>query len=199
MTAEDVAYSFNLVRTQGILEYRRVVEGYIDHVEVEDPHRITFHFTGTAPMRDRVGFAGGTAVFSKAWFEKTGARLDKATKAPFLSTGAYVLDSFDFNTRVIYKRNPDYWGNDLAFNRGRNNFDRIRVEYFADSDAAFEGFKAGDYTFRTGPRATISRRSRRAGSSARRSPTAMSARGFPGSSTSTGRAGRTSACARRSG
>ena len=149
MTAEDVAYSFNLFQTQGILEYRRVVEGYIDHVEVEDPHRITFHFTGTAPMRDRVGFAGGTAVFSKAWFEKTGARLDKATKAPFLSTGAYVLDSFDFNTRVIYKRNPDYWGNDLAFNRGRNNFDRIRVEYFADSDAAFEGFKAGDYTFRT--------------------------------------------------
>src|SRR5690606_32165301 len=38
--------------------------------------------------------------------------------------------------------------NDLPIMRGRNNFDTIRVEYFADSDAAFEAFKAGAYTFR---------------------------------------------------
>ncbi len=149
MTAEDVEFSFNLFLEQGITEYRRIVEGFIDRVAVEGPHRITFHFTETAPLRDRVGFAGGTPVFSKAWFERTGVRLDKSTQQPFMSTGAYVLDSFKFNSRVVYKRNPDYWGKDLAFNRGRNNFDSIRVEYFADSDAAFEGFKAGDYSFRT--------------------------------------------------
>ncbi|MDI3338489.1 extracellular solute-binding protein [Defluviimonas aestuarii] len=149
MTADDVEYSFNLFLTQGILEYRRVVEGYIDRVEVEGPYRITFYFTDTAPMRDRVGFAGGTPVFSKAWFEETGTRLDKSTQQPFMSTGAYVLDSAKFNSRIVYKRNPDYWGNDIPFNKGRNNFNTIRVEYFADSDAAFEGFKAGDYTFRT--------------------------------------------------
>jgi microcin C transport system substrate-binding protein len=149
MTAEDVAYSFNLFQTQGIPEYRAVVEGYIDRVEVEGPYRITFHFTETAPIRDRVGFAGGTPVFSKAWFEKTGTRLDKSTKSPFMATGAYVLDSFDYNRQVVYRRNPDYWGNDVPFMQGRNNFDRVRVEYFADSDAAFEGFKRGVYTFRT--------------------------------------------------
>ena len=149
MTADDVAFSFNLFQTQGIPEYRAIVEGFIDRVEVEGPHRISFYFTESASLRDRVGFAGGTPVFSKAWFETTGTRLDKASKAPFLSTGAYVLDSFDFNRQVVYKRNPDYWGEALPFNKGRNNFDRIRVEYFADGDAAFEGFKAGVYTFRT--------------------------------------------------
>jgi len=148
MTAEDVAFSFNLFQTQGIPEYRAIVENFIDEVVVEGPYRITFRFTDQAPIRDRVTFAGGTPVFSKAWFEETGARLDEATQTPFMSTGAYVLDSFDFNRQVIYARNPDYWGDDIPFNRGRNNFDRIRVEYFADSDAAFEGFKAGDYTFR---------------------------------------------------
>lgn len=148
MTAEDVAFSFNLFQTQGISEYRRIVEGFIKEVKVENPYRITFTFNPDASLRDRVGLAGGVPVFSKAWFEKTGARLDKASKTPFMSTGPYVLDSFDYNRRVVYTRNPDYWGNDLPFNRGRNNFDRIRVEYFADGDAAFEGFKAGDYTFR---------------------------------------------------
>ncbi len=149
MTADDVEFSFNLFLTQGIVEYRRVVETFIDRVEVETPYRITFHFTDEAPIRDRVGFAGGTPVFSKAWFKATGARLDESTQVPFMSTGAYVLDSFDFNRQVIYKRNPDYWGEGLPFNVGRNNFDRIRVEYFADSGAAMEGFKAGEYTFRT--------------------------------------------------
>lgn len=149
MTAEDVAFSFNLFQTQGIPEYRRIVEGFIEEVVVESPYRITFRFTAEAPLRDRVGFAGGTPVFSKAWFEETGIRLDGSTQQPFMSTGAYVLDSFDFNRRVVYRRNPDYWGEGIPFNRGRNNFDRIRVEYFADSDAAFEGFKAGVYTFRT--------------------------------------------------
>lgn len=149
MTAEDIAFSFDLFLTQGIVEYRRVVETFIDRVEIENPYRITFYFTGEAPMRDRVGFAGGTPAFSKAWFAETGARLDESTQVPFMSTGPYVLDSFDFNRQVIYKRNLDYWGEDLPINKGRNNFDRIRVEYFADSGAAMEGFKAGEYTFRT--------------------------------------------------
>jgi microcin C transport system substrate-binding protein len=148
MTAEDVAFSFNLFMTQGIPEYRVVVEGFIREVVVEGPYRITFHFNPDSSVRDRVGLAGGTPVFSKAWFEAKGMRLDQSTREPFMSTGAYVLDSFDFNRRVVYRRNPDYWGEKHPFNIGRNNFDRIRVEYFADSDAAFEGFKAGVYTFR---------------------------------------------------
>ncbi|MCU0910491.1 MAG: extracellular solute-binding protein [Rhodobacteraceae bacterium] len=148
MTAEDVAYSFNLFQTQGIPEYRSVVEGFIKEVVVEGDYRITFRFNPDSSVRDRVGIAGGTPVFSKAWFEAKGQRLDQSTREPFMSTGAYVLDSFDFNRRVVYRRNPDYWGYDHPFSIGRNNFDRIRVEYFADSDAAFEGFKAGAYTFR---------------------------------------------------
>lgn len=148
MTAEDVAFSFNLFATQGISEYRKLVEGFVDKVEVEGPYRITFRFNPSSSVRDRVGIAGGTTVFSKAWFERTGVRLDKSTKEPFLSTGPYVLDSFEFNRRIVYRRNPGYWGENLPINKGRNNFDRIRVEYYGDYSAALEGFKAGDYTFR---------------------------------------------------
>jgi microcin C transport system substrate-binding protein len=59
-----------------------------------------------------------------------------------------MLEGYDINQRITYKRNPDYWGKDLPINVGRNNFDSIRVEYFGDPTAAFEGFKTGDYTFR---------------------------------------------------
>ncbi|MEC7763088.1 MAG: extracellular solute-binding protein [Pseudomonadota bacterium] len=148
MTAEDVLYSFNLFLEQGITEYRRIVEGFIENVEIVDDHTITFTFTDEAPIRERVGFAGGTPVFSQAWFEETGQRLDDSSDTPFMSTGAYVLESKDFNRQVVYAKNPDYWGADHPMQIGRNNFERIRVEYFADSQAAFEAFKAGAFTYR---------------------------------------------------
>ena len=148
MTADDVAFSFNLFQEQGIAEYRAIVEGFIENVEVIDPTTITFTFTDDAPPRDRIGFAGGTPIFSKTWFETTGTRLDEASDAPFLSTGAYVLDHAETNARVVYRYNPGYWGADHPMSIGQNNFETIRVEYFGDPTAAFEGFKAGAYTFR---------------------------------------------------
>ncbi|MGH1367741.1 MAG: extracellular solute-binding protein [Maritimibacter sp.] len=149
MTAEDVAFSFNLFLEQGLSEYRRIVEGFIQAVEVEGPHRIKFTFTETAPRNERVGFAGATTpVFSKAWFEKTGQRLDDSAEVPFMGTGPYVLGSKDFGRQVVYTRNPNYWGSSHPLQIGRNNFDSIRTEYFGDSQAAFEGFKGGAFTFR---------------------------------------------------
>ena len=148
MTAEDVAFSFNLFQEQGIAEYRAIVEGLLESVEVIDDHTIKFTFTDEAPIRERITFAGGTPVFSKAWFEETGARLDEASDTPFMSTGPYVLDRFDTNARIVYRSNPDYWGVDHPFSIGQNNYETIRVEYFGDPTAAFEGFKAGEYTFR---------------------------------------------------
>ena len=51
--------------------------------------------------------------------------------------------------QLIIREIPEYWGANLPINIGRNNFDKIRVEYFADYNSAFEGFKGGSYTFRT--------------------------------------------------
>lgn len=149
MTAEDVKFTHELFMEQGLPEYVNVVQGFVSSVEVLDTYRVKFNFTEEAPRRDVISFAGGTTIFSKAWFEKTGARLDESTLEPFMGTGPYMVDSYDIGRQIVYKRNPDFWGADLPFNVGQYNFDRIRVEYFADSSAAFEAFKAGEYTFRS--------------------------------------------------
>jgi microcin C transport system substrate-binding protein len=148
MTAEDIKFTFELFLEQGITEYRNVVEGFVASVEVLDTHRVKFTFTPEAPRRDVLTFAGGTQVFSKAWFEATGARIDESTLEPFMGTGPYMVESFDVGRQIVYGRSPDFWGADHPLNVGQNNFDRMRVEYFADSSAALEAFKAGVYTFR---------------------------------------------------
>ena len=148
MNAEDIKFTFELYLEQGITEYRNVYSQFIESVEVLDEYKIKFTFTDSAPRRDVVTWVGGTSAFSKDWFEETGTRLDETSDEPFMATGPYRLDSADIGRQIIYRYDPEWWGADLPINQGRNNFETIRVEYFADSNAAFEGFKAGAYTFR---------------------------------------------------
>ncbi|MBT2130261.1 extracellular solute-binding protein [Aliiroseovarius lamellibrachiae] len=146
--ASDVVFTHNLFMEQGLISYREGVSRIIKGVEALDEDRVKFTFTDESPVRERIEQAGASIVMSEAWYKETGARLDESRLEQALGTGPYVLDSFKVNERIIYKLNPDYWGKDLPINKGRWNFDTIRVEYFADSNAAFEGFTGGAYTFR---------------------------------------------------
>lgn len=148
LTAHDVAFSHNLLMEQGLPSYAAAVAEIIAGVEVIDDHTVRFNFIEGSPVRDRIGTAGGVPIWSKAWYETTGARLDESRLEISPGSGPYVLDRVDPGRQIIYRRNPDYWGADLPITQGRSNFDTIRVEYFADATAAFEAFKAGEFTFR---------------------------------------------------
>jgi microcin C transport system substrate-binding protein len=148
LTAEDVLFTYEIFLKEGLLSFRTVLAQFVDKVEVLDAHRVKYTFKPESPLRDRIQMAGGMLVVSKKWFTDTGAKLDESRLEPGVGSGPYLLDRYDINQRVVYKRNPDYWGRDLPINVGRNNFDTIRVEYFGDPTAAFEGFKSGAFTFR---------------------------------------------------
>ena len=149
MTAEDVLFSYNIFREKGIPEFRSVFNDQFAGVEVLDPYKIKFTFAPGIPHRDMPATAGGITVISKAEYESHKRDLENSTLEFFLGTGPYVLDSMKVGQQIIFKRNPDYWGNSHPLNVGSNNFDRIRIEYFGDPTAAMEGFKAGVYTFRS--------------------------------------------------
>lgn len=148
VTADDVLFSYEILRDKGLSSFRAVITQMIATAEVIDPQHIKFTFTPDYPRRDVIQAAGGLPIFSKADYIAKNRDLEDSSDEPFLGSGPYVFDSADSGRRVVWRRNPDYWGQDLPINRGRNNFDKIRVEYFGDYQAAFEGFKAGAYTFR---------------------------------------------------
>ena len=148
LTAEDVKFTYEMLREKAFSSYRTMLEEYVASVEVLDPHRVKFVFTPEAPRRDVISQMGGMSVFSEKDFKENDFDLEQPTKKPFLGSGPYVLERQDFGRSITLKRNPDYWGKDLPINIGRHNFDRLRFEYFDDYDAAFEAFKAGVYTFR---------------------------------------------------
>src|SRR6056297_473983 len=148
VTAHDVVFSHNLFLEQGLQSYAEAVKRRVTGAEALDDHRVRFTFAEGISRRSLIDQVGATPVFPRKWYEETGARLDEPRLEAAPGSGPYQVKSSEVNRNIVYERNPDYWGWHLPINTGRHNFDRIRIEYFADDNAAFEAFKAGIYTFR---------------------------------------------------
>ncbi|MEL7178319.1 MAG: extracellular solute-binding protein [Pseudomonadota bacterium] len=148
MTAHDLIHTHELFREQGTPSLRVSLQERVIGYEALDDFTVKFTFAEDAPQRARIPQMGSVLAMSKAWFEETGARLDESSLEVSPGTGEYMIGEVDPGRKVTYVRNPDYWGADAPMSVGRGNYDTIRIEYFSDTSAAFEAFKAGEFTFR---------------------------------------------------
>ncbi|MGB0960646.1 MAG: extracellular solute-binding protein [Halocynthiibacter sp.] len=148
VTAADVVFSYNILLKKGLPAYRVVLAKQVETIEALDDHTVKFTFKSDYPKRDLPLEMGSLPVFSKTFYEANNRDFEASSLEPLLGSGAYVLKSVDPSRQIVYERNKNYWGADVNLNIGRNNFDEIRIEYYADYITAFEGFKGGSYTFR---------------------------------------------------
>jgi microcin C transport system substrate-binding protein len=144
LTAQDVAWSLTTLKDKGhpiIAQLLRDMTG----AEAGDDRSVVVHF---APKRARDVplFVAGLPIFSKAYY--AAHNFDESTLNIPLGSGGYKIGRFDPGRFIEYQRVKDWWGADLPVARGQNNFDIIRFEYYRDRDVAFEGFTAGNYSFR---------------------------------------------------
>jgi microcin C transport system substrate-binding protein len=144
LTAEDAAFSFNILKEKGhpiIRRLMRDVEAVI--AEGESTLAVTF-----SPKRGREIplFVAGLPIFSRAYYAKKNFE-DSTLEIP-LGSGPYRVGRFEAGRFIEYERVKDWWGADLPVARGQANFDVVRYEYYRDRDVAFEGFTAGNYLFR---------------------------------------------------
>ncbi|MEL6584108.1 MAG: extracellular solute-binding protein [Pseudomonadota bacterium] len=145
LTSADVVFSYNALVNEGRPVYQLTFQD-VASVTAEGPHRVRFDFVEGAPTRELPSLVAGIPIFSAAWWE--GRDFTEPTLEPILGSGPYVVGDLEAGRFIAYERNMDYWAADLPVNKGQNNFDEVRYEYYADYTAAFEGFKAGVYTFR---------------------------------------------------
>lgn len=149
VTAHDIVFSHNLFLEQGLPSYALAVKKQVLSAEALDDHTVKFTFAKGISRRSLIEQVGGVPAFSKKWYEETGAKLNESRLTFSPGSGPYVVEEVVSGRRVTYKRDPEYWGRDLPRNVGRHNFDRIRIEYFADDSTAFENFKTGTYFMRS--------------------------------------------------
>ncbi len=138
VTVEDVIWSVEMLGTEGAPRYQTAWKA-IAKAEQTGPRTVRFTFTGG--NRELPLILGLRPILQKADWQ--GKDFTATTLVPPIGSGPYVVDKVEAGKFITYRRNPDWWGKDLPFNRGLWNFDTIRYEYFGDGLVTFETFKAG--------------------------------------------------------
>ncbi len=150
VTPEDVIFSFNTFNKldpQHAASYRHVVK-----VEKTGDREVTFTFD--APNNNKLPqIIGQLTILPKEWWEATDKdgkkrNVNETTLERPLGSGPYRIKEVAPGRNIIYERVKDYWGRDLNVNKGRDNFDELRIEYFRDATVAIQAFKANTIDWR---------------------------------------------------
>ncbi|HMK90829.1 MAG TPA: extracellular solute-binding protein [Methylocystis sp.] len=142
LTAHDAAFSLNLLKRDAhplIAQPLRELES----AEAEGDDALVVKLS-PGHARELPIVVASQPIFSKRYYETH--KFNETTLEPPLGSSAYKIGKLEQGRFIEYERVADYWGRDLPVNVGRNNFERIRYEYYADATVAFEAFKAGALT-----------------------------------------------------
>src|SRR4030095_5981202 len=142
--AEDVLFSWALLRDKGRPNHRQYYSK-VAKAEAKDPLTVRFDLAG-ANDRALALILGLMPVLPKHAIDV--ATFEETSMSPPVGSGPYRVTMVKPGASVTLTRNPDYWGRDLAINRGLYNFDEIRLDYFREANGQFEAFKRGLYDFR---------------------------------------------------
>ncbi len=149
VTTADVVFTFDIIRKEGDPSYKNYFKDVVK-VEALDARRVKFSFRD-ASNRELPLIVGEMSILPKHYWEKR--KFDSTTLDIPVGSGPYVISRVDAGRSITYTRNPEYWGRNLPVNRGLHNFNSITTVYYRDTTVAFEGFKAGQYDFRSENRA----------------------------------------------
>lgn len=144
MTAEDVAFTHQLLREKGALRFRARFYDDMESIEALDARRVRF----TAKNLNNPELLKAMASFPilpKHWWE--GRDFGGLTMDQPLGSSAYKIKSVDPGRAITYERVQDYWAKDLPQNVGSANFDEITYQYYRDQDVLYEAFKSGECDF----------------------------------------------------
>lgn len=143
ITPEDVIFSLETLRKEGRPFYRYYY-GSVKSAEKVGERAVKFGF-GDAANLELPLIIGQLPILPKHWWE--GRDFAQTLLDPPLGSGPYKVGAFEPGRFMERVRVEDYWGKDLPVNRGHNNFERIRTDYYRDRIAIREAVKAGAVDF----------------------------------------------------
>jgi microcin C transport system substrate-binding protein len=143
VTAEDVVFTFNILKTKGNPSYA-LYYADVAKVEAVAPLKVKFTFK-TSTNRELPVILGQLPVLPEHYWKDK--KFDETTLVPPVGSGPYKVDGFEVGRYVAYRRDPNYWGSKLPVRIGRDNWDAIRFDYYKEPNVAQIAFLAGAFDF----------------------------------------------------
>jgi peptide/nickel transport system substrate-binding protein len=139
VTPEDVIFTYDVFRDKGRPPYSDRAKT-IKSLEKVGPHSVRFVFDEKAD-REFPLIIALTPILPRHAFSKE--TFDQTTLKPVTGSGPYIIEKVEPGEKIVFRRNPDYWAKEIPSKRGFDNYDRITIQYFLNTNAHFEAFKKG--------------------------------------------------------
>lgn len=140
VTPEDVIFSLEVLRDKGRTPFSNRLKP-VDKMEKVGAHSVRFTFNNKVDREFPLILAFATPILPKHAIDA--ATFDQSTLNIPVGSGPYKVKSVTPGQKIVYERDPNYWGKDVPAKVGFDNYDEISVEYFLQENTLFEAFKKG--------------------------------------------------------
>ena len=148
--AADVKYSFDVLMSGKAHPRYKTTFADITSAVVLSDHLVRFDFKNN--NSELPILAGTLPIFSRNWGKKPDGSMIPFEKLAFeapIGSGPYLIESFKAGKSIVYKKNPQYWADQLSkplnIRVGFYNFDRVLYKLYSDDAVRLEAFKAGEF------------------------------------------------------
>jgi peptide/nickel transport system substrate-binding protein len=140
LTADDVAFSYNLIIENELTTYLQAVKD-IERVEVVDD--TTVSFTMSAPKADML-YVIVYVIPEHIWSTLKPATLERKydLELPIVGSGPFQVTYYKRSDYTRLERNPGYWGNDVP-DWGGPHVEEIIFEAYTNPDTMTQDLRAG--------------------------------------------------------
>jgi peptide/nickel transport system substrate-binding protein len=141
VTPDDVIFTFQLLRDKGRPTFSSWLAPVASMEKVGD-HSVMIRFNDKANRETPLIIASSIPILPKHAIDPE--TFDRTSLSAPIGSGPYRVKSIDPGQRIVFERNPDYWGRNIPAKVGTDNYDQITVSYFLQDTTLFEAFKKGD-------------------------------------------------------
>ena len=143
LTVDDAIFTFETLKKQGHPYYRQVLRNVT--ITPFGENGVTYK-TKRKGDKKFVAVIGTLPLHPKHFW--VNGKLNSKTMHIPLGSGPYKISKVKSGQFAVLNRIKDYWAEDHFTQKGRYNFDQIKIDYFRDHGSSIEAFKGKHYDIR---------------------------------------------------
>jgi microcin C transport system substrate-binding protein len=145
VTVEDVIWTLETIKRDGS-PARKYGLNDIVRAEKTGARSFKFHFAASADKNPQLIIQAAQFQPLPKHFWET-RKINATTLEPPLGNGPYRVAEVDAGRRIVFERVEDYWARDLNISVGHNNFERLEIMYFFDTNVMLQALRAGVFDY----------------------------------------------------